>query len=208
MSDPCTMQAVILRQVEIQGEFKGLISGMADDIAEIKARVNNGLTLEITKISKELAQSVADSKEVAAKIKSEAILSALEVKADVALSASKLEGENWLVRIVTGSVAKLIGVGVVVIILSGLTSSGMLLIKDKYTKEPEQKQIIGKLDTIISSTPEVLTVADIENIKAQFVKEIRLEFDRQAKMNKFKGDTGKTGAVGKEGEKGKNFFGR
>jgi hypothetical protein len=174
---------IILRQVELQGEFKGLISSMASDIADIKRRVNNGLTAEITQISKDLAQSVADSKEAAAKIKSDVASDAVKIKADVALSASELRGENWFGRILQGSVTKLIGIAAIVIILSGLTSSGMsLYIKNKFSQDPtQQKQIMEKLDTM-NTAPVPLTTADIQNIKNDFVKELRIELDRRAKI--------------------------
>ena len=144
MAEPCEYKEIILGQVAILGEFRGLISGMASNIAEIKTRVNNGLTAEITQISKDLAKSVSDSKEAAVAIKSDAKITAAEVKAEVELAAERIRGENWLTRIVTGSAKHLIGMGIVVVVSTAITTTGLgLLAKTQISKElsGQQQQI-------------------------------------------------------------------
>lgn len=143
MTEPCIMQEVIRSHEGALGEIKSTLGSLAQDVSHIKMRVDDGLSTKIERIDKELAKSIANGR-----------VAAEEIKADVEIRASDLRGENWLNRIVTGSVTKLIGIGVVFILLSALTNSGIgLLIKEKYSLElPGQQKEIMKTQAVIAST--------------------------------------------------------
>jgi hypothetical protein len=130
------MQGIIIAQEKALGKLDGMLEGLVSDVTQIKARVNNGLATEIAQLSKNLAVSISESK-------SEAI----EIKADVASSAQRLRGENWLGRIADGSLKKIIGIGIGYMILNAVVTSGAVqFVKEKYNLEVpgQQKQILQK----------------------------------------------------------------
>jgi hypothetical protein len=136
------MQDTIMKHEGILGEFRGVLGGLAIDITYIKRRVDDGLAVKIDRIDKDLTASIASGK-----------IEAAEIKADVEVKAAEIKGEDWLKRIVTGSMAKLIGAGFIFIVLSAAASSGMgLYLKEKYSLEApgQQKAILQKQETVLS----------------------------------------------------------
>jgi hypothetical protein len=126
---PCKL---VIQHEGVLGELKGILTRLTSDVEYIKMRVDDGLAVKVDRIDKDLSTSIAEGK----------------------VDAANLRSEDWLKRIVTGSVGKLIGLSVIYIIVITLTGTGFsLFVKEKYSQEMpgQQKQTLQKTTDIQST---------------------------------------------------------
>src|SRR5664280_2526860 len=98
MSEPCSMQEVIMKHEGFLGEFKGVLSGLTDDVSHIRKRVDNGLSTELRTVSDELnrvERALADFIAVTG-------IKDANRKTDLVAQQAKIREENWFARILSG----------------------------------------------------------------------------------------------------------
>lgn len=125
MSDsPCSLV------IEHEGILGGMVAkqtAMAEDVAHIKKKVDNGLAAKLDAVEKALSQSITDNR----------------------FREATQDSQNWFTRLLTGSVQKIIGLCITFIILNALVSNGLwAFLKVNYLKESpgQQQSILNRLD--------------------------------------------------------------
>ena len=104
-------------------EHQKILGELASDVKHIKGKIDNGLSAKLAIVNETLVKFMATS--------------IADRRVDKA--------ENWFGRIVQGSATKIIGLAVVIVMASGLTSSGLNILAKQYiSQEPpgQQKAIL------------------------------------------------------------------
>lgn len=117
--EPCNLVLSLQKAVM---DFSGTIGELCSDVAHIKKSVDNGLSAKLALTSEKLDEFItADS-----------------------IRAAKLDSQNWFTRLLEGSVRKVIGLVLVVILLNGLASAGIWagLKAFQFKETPGQQQRI------------------------------------------------------------------
>ncbi len=123
---PCQL---VIKHEGLLAKLEANITSIAQDVSYIRTRVDDGLAVKVAAIEKNLAESISDNK----------------------VQAVVISSENWFNRILTGSVTKIIGLVVTVILMNALVGTGInLFVKEKYSQElpGQQKQILQKQEEI------------------------------------------------------------
>jgi hypothetical protein len=116
---PCEL---VLAHQQTLLEHSLMFGEICSDLKHIKGKVDNGLSEKLEKVEKALNASISEG----------------------AIRAVKIDSENWLNRIMTGSVKKIISYAVLFIVLNCLVSNSLwAFLKINFLKEvPGQQQSI------------------------------------------------------------------
>jgi hypothetical protein len=126
---PCSL---VIKHEGLLAALDANLKGIAEDVAYIRTRVDDGLAVKVAGIERDLAESISKGK-----------ITAIEIKA-----------ENWFSRILQGSVTKIMGLVTVLVIMNNLVGTGInFFVKEKISKEPAGQQAeILKSQTELKAT--------------------------------------------------------
>jgi hypothetical protein len=163
-------------------EHKTILIGLVADVVHIKGTIDDGLIPKLENVTKnleklekiidknnfnnELRDNKTESKSEARYIKietdvetrfikteGESLIKFNKIDSDNKLRDATIYGDNWLNRILTGGITKIISIIFVFMVVNAILSSGMwTLLKTRYMLEtPGQQQTILKQQSIVPS---------------------------------------------------------